>query len=151
MCADKVFTLGRWHELGMPLPRDRHRREGESWTMRRRELLIGAGVIAASGAGPAAARARDRSAYAAAVSETWRHAGSTELAFGPTRLELIRYATRAANNHNAQPWIFGTPGRAILIRPDPARPLPAHGSLRLPQAGRRNRHGWGPDLCRYQR
>ncbi len=95
----------------------------------RRGILIGAaataGVIAAGGGGLLVASAHGRSSYQAAVDATWRHAGSTDLAFRPARLELARYATLAANSHNTKPWIFRCIGRAVVILPDEARRLPA--------------------------
>ena len=39
------------------------------------------------------------------------------------KLELIRYATLAANGHNTQPWKFSIKENAIEIHPDPARHL----------------------------
>lgn len=41
-----------------------------------------------------------------------------------TDLELIRYATLAANGHNTQPWRFGLEAGAISIRPDHSRRTP---------------------------
>jgi hypothetical protein len=44
----------------------------------------------------------------------------------PTHMrELVRYATLAASGHNTQPWMFAVTERAIEIRPDYTRQLPA--------------------------
>ncbi|MFC0217017.1 Acg family FMN-binding oxidoreductase [Pseudochelatococcus lubricantis] len=47
------------------------------------------------------------------------------LAPEPQILDLIRYATLAANSHNTQPWRFHADGGTIDILPDPSRRTPA--------------------------
>lgn len=42
----------------------------------------------------------------------------------PGTLELVRYATLAANGHNTQPWSFRLSGERIDIRPDFSRRTP---------------------------
>lgn len=42
----------------------------------------------------------------------------------PPMHELIRYATLAANGHNAQPWNFAVEGQTIELHPDYTRRLP---------------------------
>jgi hypothetical protein len=61
--------------------------------------------------------------YQHPVEQTWRnlamHPGlSTQM------LELIRYATLAANGHNSQPWRFAIRENGIEIHPDFTRRLP---------------------------
>lgn len=62
--------------------------------------------------------------YDEAARATWRHADVPPTDARALQLELVRYATLAANNHNAQPWRFAlAPGR-IVIAPDFARRTP---------------------------
>ena len=65
-----------------------------------------------------------RTAYEAAVQETWRH--SRELSGGESALlrELVRYATLAASSHNTQCWRFRIEKNAISILPDFRRRCP---------------------------
>lgn len=44
-------------------------------------------------------------------------------------LELVRYATLAANGHNTQPWKFVIKGKDIEIHPDHTRRLPVADSI----------------------
>lgn len=55
---------------------------------------------------------------------------AVEQVWGPLRaerdrLELVRFATLAANSHNSQPWKFSVAAYQITIRPDFARRCPA--------------------------
>jgi hypothetical protein len=43
---------------------------------------------------------------------------------GINAVELVRFATLAANSHNTQPWLFNAQGTAIRIRPDVSRRCP---------------------------
>ena len=62
--------------------------------------------------------------YDQAVEQIW-----SPLAMDPSMstqmLELVRYATLAANGHNTQPWKFALKENAIEIHPDYNRRLPA--------------------------
>jgi hypothetical protein len=46
------------------------------------------------------------------------------LSDSPAATDLVRYATLAANNHNAQPWRFRVEGQSITVLPDPRRSTP---------------------------
>lgn len=72
-----------------------------------------------------ARRRRERRIYEDTVKETWRHAAGTPSDAKALQLELIRYATLAANGHNTQPWRFRLRGESIDILPDPTRRTPA--------------------------
>ena len=88
----------------------------------RRDFLIGAGSVAIAGAGATYFGLRQMGSmdvYAAAVAET-RAALSQE----PATLELVRYATLAANGHNTQPWRFRIGEERIEIMPDLTRRTP---------------------------
>jgi Nitroreductase family len=90
--------------------------------MRRRTLLIG-GVAAIAGGGLFYAARRDMGSmaeYDAAVAQT-----RTALRQQPKALDLIRYATLAANSHNSQPWRFKVTDNGIDILPDMERRLSA--------------------------
>ncbi|MBC7282511.1 Tat pathway signal protein [Hoeflea sp.] len=92
--------------------------------MKRRNLLLGGGAMAALGLG-AYALARGRShdnAYesAAAALRAPRSPGDMgELDF------LVHHATLAANSHNTQPWLFSGGAEQVTIRPDFSRATPA--------------------------
>jgi nitroreductase family protein len=90
--------------------------------MNRRQMMIGAGGLAALGGGAVWAGMRQigsSSDYDRAVQAMRR-----PLSARPDAPELIRYAALAANGHNTQPWTFGVaPGR-ITLRPDFSRRTP---------------------------
>ena len=87
--------------------------------MKRRNLLIGGGAVAAAGLG---AYALTRSpSYEAASAAVWARTSRQDL----TELDyLVHHATLAANSHNTQPWLFSGDGNHVTIRPDPARATP---------------------------
>lgn len=88
----------------------------------RRDLLLGAGAAAVAGGGGVWAHRGgmgSMEAYGAAVA-AMRH----RPALAPQTLDLIRYATLAANGHNTQPWLFRPGGDGITIRPDLQRRTP---------------------------
>ncbi len=88
----------------------------------RRNLLIGAGVLAVAGAGVSYSEVEHMGSmtdYNASVAETRR-----VLAAQPDLRDFIRYATLAPNGHNTQPWRFEASAQAITIRPDLARRTP---------------------------
>lgn len=86
-------------------------------TMKRRNLLIGGGVIAAAGLGAYAATRGP--SYEAASAAVWaERSGQGELDY------LVHHATLAANSHNTQPWLFSGDHDQVTIRPDPARATP---------------------------
>jgi len=88
--------------------------------MLRRHFLWGA---LAAGAGvvldPVNARAAS-SAYEKAVEQTWG-----PMRAGRERLELVRFASLAANSHNSQPWKFSVAEDRITIHADFKRRCPA--------------------------
>lgn len=90
--------------------------------MKRRNLLLGAGAVAvAGGAGAAGWRA----AVGSAVDyDDYSQRLRTPLPPDPTAVDLIRYATLAANSHNTQPWRFRVADGAIDILPDLSRRTP---------------------------
>jgi nitroreductase len=90
--------------------------------MRRRDALIGAGVLALTGAGVTYAVLQQMGSmeeYNAAVAATRR-----ALRAQPETRDLIRYATLAPNGHNTQPWRFRVSEGQINILPDLARLTP---------------------------
>lgn len=90
--------------------------------MKRREILIGGGALALTGAGATylgLRRMGTMEEYNAAVATT-----RAALAERPEIREFIRYATLAANGHNTQPWHFRLGEDRIEILPDLARRTP---------------------------
>eukprot|EP01042_Synura_sphagnicola_P015453 gene15453-19562_t len=47
------------------------------------------------------------------------------LSVPPDRLDLVRYASLAANGHNTQPWRFALASSSITLLPDFSRRTPA--------------------------
>lgn len=64
--------------------------------------------------------------YEQQTAPTWRPIDAGVPAYARKR-ELVRYATLAANGHNAQAWHFTIAEDAITIHPDAARRLPVVG------------------------
>lgn len=91
--------------------------------MNRRKLLIGAGGTLLLG-GAAAAGWRS-SVGAMADYDLYARDLRSPLAAEPAIVDLIRYATLAANSHNTQPWHFRVEDSVIAILPDAARATPA--------------------------
>lgn len=89
----------------------------------RRGFILG-GLAVAGGAATLSAWAYRRSAWRAAVEDTWRHSSSFTASELAIRRELIRYAALAPSSHNTQCWGFGIEGPAITIRPDLTRRCP---------------------------
>lgn len=86
-------------------------------------MLIGAGagLLAASGATWIGMRGMgSMDDHAATVAEIRR-----ALSAAPEQLDLVRYATLAANSHNTQPWKFRLGENRIEILPDRSRQTPA--------------------------
>lgn len=81
----------------------------------RRALLAG-GAAAAAGLGYDAWRQLDTDAYRAAAARL-----TAPLPESPAPVELIRYASLAANGHNTQPWRFSADDDHIDILPDFSR------------------------------
>lgn len=91
--------------------------------MKRRNLLIGAGVLALAGGASYYAVLRQTGSmddYNASIVAT-----RAALAANPDMLDLIRYATLAANGHNTQPWRFRVSEGRVDILPDLTRRTPA--------------------------
>lgn len=91
--------------------------------MKRRDLLVGAGVVTVGGAAAALLglrQMRSSDDYNAAVA-TMR----APLGQAPEVRDLVRFATLAANSHNTQAWRFSLASSGIEIRPDLGRRLAA--------------------------
>jgi len=88
--------------------------------MKRRNLLLGGGAVAAMGLG-AYALTRGPS-YEAASSTLWAPRGRQDM----SELDfLVHHATLAANSHNTQPWRFSGSADQVTIHPDFTRATPA--------------------------
>ena len=98
----------------------RHWKEPD--TMRRRTVLIGAGVLGLAGAAATyavVAQMGSMDEYNASIAAT-----RSALEARPVMRDFIRYATLAPNGHNTQPWRFQVSDGQISIRPDLARRTP---------------------------
>ena len=60
--------------------------------------------------------------YSQLVETTWRHSKNMT---PESTIDLVRYATLAANSHNTQPWKFAVSDDRISIGPDLTRRCPA--------------------------
>ncbi len=90
--------------------------------MNRRALLIGGGAAAVAGAGLVSLgflQMGSEGDYSVTTA-----ASRAALARQPDLLELVRYATLAANGHNTQPWRFRVGEGRITIFPDFTRRTP---------------------------
>jgi hypothetical protein len=90
--------------------------------MQRRRLLIGGCGVAFAGAGAAWAGIRQMGSmkeYNASVVAT-----RAQLLQKPALVDILRFATLAANGHNTQPWRFRMGDDRIEILPDLARQTP---------------------------
>ena len=90
--------------------------------MRRRRFLIGGSGVAIAGVGSTVAGVRRMGSmkeYNASVAAT-----RAALAQSPAFVDLLRFATLAANGHNTQPWRFRIGQYRIEILPDLARRTP---------------------------
>jgi Nitroreductase family len=90
--------------------------------MHRRRFLIGGCGVALAGVGATCAGARQMGSmteYTASVAAT-----RAALSQHPEVVDILRFATLAANGHNSQPWRFRTGGDRIEILPDLARRTP---------------------------
>ena len=88
--------------------------------MDRRELMLGAfGVSGGTALSNQIANADSSTRYERAVHSTW-----APMRVDPSKLELVRFATLAANSHNTQPWRFSIEENSISIAPDYARRCP---------------------------
>ncbi|MCG7506055.1 Acg family FMN-binding oxidoreductase [Mesorhizobium retamae] len=88
--------------------------------MNRRRVIVGGSALAlASAAAFSFSRIGSMEGYATAVAAT-----RAKLAQPPALIDLIRYATLAANGHNTQPWRFRTGQGRITILPDFTRRTP---------------------------
>lgn len=91
--------------------------------MIRRDVLIGAGaVLLAGGAGAYGWRSA-----VGAMADYDRYIADTRrpLSVDADSIDLVRYATLAANGHNTQPWRFRVTDSGIAIRADHSRATPA--------------------------
>ncbi len=77
----------------------------------RRELLAGALGLTGGMANSARVAAADPlTPYQLAVQSTW-----APMRVDPGKLELVRFATLAANSHNTQPWKFSIKNNSIIL------------------------------------
>ncbi|KGF70796.1 hypothetical protein LL06_03335 [Hoeflea sp. BAL378] len=87
--------------------------------MKRRDLIIGGGAIAALGlTAHALTRGPSYETEAAALRAPRSPQAMGEFEF------LVHHATLAANSHNTQPWLFSGGADQVTIRPDLARATP---------------------------
>ncbi|MGB5820914.1 MAG: hypothetical protein WBG90_15620 [Saonia sp.] len=56
--------------------------------------------------------------YKDRINDTWRHSTKFDGSNKAIMVELVRYATLAANSHNTQPWYFKIDNNKISISPD---------------------------------
>lgn len=92
----------------------------------RRRFITTAAATGLGAAGVLAFHAfrKDRSDYAQAVKQIWRH-GEPGASDAPAVLrELVRYATLAPSSHNTQCWKFRLGGQSVSILPDYQRRCP---------------------------
>jgi len=92
------------------------------WRMNRRNILVGAGgALLLAGAGTFAWKSAVGS-----MADYRNHAGRlrARLPQNPEVVDLIRFATLAANGHNTQPWLFRVEKSVIEILPDHSRRTP---------------------------
>ena len=88
--------------------------------MDRRELVLGAfGLSSGMALSTQMANADSLTRYEHAVHSTW-----APMRVEPRKLELVRFATLAANSHNTQPWKFSIKDSSISMAPDYARRCP---------------------------
>ena len=88
--------------------------------MDRRELMLGAfGLSSVTALSTESANADSLTRYEHAVHSTW-----APMRVEPSKLELVRFATLAANSHDTQPWKFSIKDSSISIAPDYARRCP---------------------------
>ncbi len=95
--------------------------------MKRRKFiaLAGAGTIATGGVAYFINDSYQNKKYEDRIRNTWRHSIKFEGSNEVIMVELIRYATLAANSHNTQPWFFKIGDNKITISPDYSRRCPA--------------------------
>ncbi len=90
--------------------------------MKRRDVLIGGGALAAAAVGATVVVGEQMGS--AADYDAATAAMRTPLPDQAATLDLIRYATLAPNGHNAQPWLFKASAQRIDILPDFTRRTP---------------------------
>ncbi|MEM7775570.1 MAG: nitroreductase family protein [Pseudomonadota bacterium] len=90
----------------------------------RRTVIIGAGAVTAGILGGWAAWPGSDPRYAAIGAENRRSLSAWPEDVRLRTLEIVRYATLAANSHNTQPWLFEADAESLHIRPDLARRCP---------------------------
>ena len=93
--------------------------------MNRRKFITVAGVGTVAGAAYFINDSYQNQKYKDNISTTWRHAIKFDGSNKEVMLELIRYATLAANSHNTQPWTFKIGHNKVSILPDFTRRCPA--------------------------
>ncbi|PWL39829.1 Tat pathway signal protein [Flagellimonas aquimarina] len=88
--------------------------------MKRRKFIFvaGAGTVAVSGLTYFLNDNYQNHKYIDRINDTWRHSIKFDGSNRAIMIELIRYATLAANSHNTQPWFFKIGNNKITISPD---------------------------------
>lgn len=91
----------------------------------RRNVILGSGAVALA-AGSVFGSTLFGPSYEDAARAVWAERASAHRAAvgGIDRGYLVHYATRAANSHNTQPWIFSLVDNGIRIAPDFSRRTP---------------------------
>lgn len=91
----------------------------------RRNIILGSGAVALAAGGLYGSTLFGPS-YEEAARTVWvgRSAAERTTVGGVDRGYLVHYATRAANSHNTQPWIFSVIDGGIKIAPDFNRSTP---------------------------
>lgn len=90
----------------------------------RRGCAISPTATVVGGSAPVST-SRETGAYAAAVREIWRPADMQPDSLSVLHREVIRCATLAPSNRNAQPWKLRLASESLLIHPDFMRRVPA--------------------------
>ncbi len=88
--------------------------------MKRRKFITiaGVGTIAVGGLAYFLNSTYQNQKYKERIIDTWRHSNELNGSNNALMVELIRYATLAANSHNTQPWHFKIGNKKITISPD---------------------------------
>ncbi len=88
--------------------------------MKRRKFITitGVGTVAVGGLAYFLNDNYQNQKYKDRIIDTWRHSGKLNGSDKALMVELVRYATLAANSHNTQPWNFKIGHKKITISPD---------------------------------
>lgn len=94
--------------------------------MKRRKFITiaGIGTVAVGGLAYYINDSYQKGKYKQKAADIWKLTDTISSSEKEVMLELVRYATLAANSHNTQPWLFKIGNRSISIRPDFDRRCP---------------------------